>query len=187
MYPCAIQTSCRFMSENYLLQLFAYLLPAVVTGTVAFYFFRLHTKNEEGRRRFLLHKNVQKNTLPLRLQAYERMILFLERMELPSLVVRVAPHGKNKQDYENLLIKQIENEFEHNLTQQLYMSETCWNVIKTAKNATLQTIRSAGMSETDSPNKLREILLNLTFDKPSPAATALAYLKKEAGELWQAF
>jgi hypothetical protein len=172
------------MSGDQILQLFAYLMPAVVTGAVAFYFFRLHTRNEEGRRRFLLHKDSQKETLPVRLQAYERMALFLERIALNSLVVRVAPKSKSKSDYENLLIKQIETEFEHNLSQQIYMSDECWNIIKTAKNATIQIIRSAGMSETDSPDKLREDILNQTMEKQSPSNTALAYVKKEVSELW---
>ena len=72
------------MSGEGILQLFGFLLPAVVTGVVAFYFFKLHTKNEDGRRRFLLHKDTQKNTLPIRLQAYERMALFLERISIAS-------------------------------------------------------------------------------------------------------
>src|SRR5690606_18718222 len=167
-----------------ILQLFAYLLPAVVTGLVAFYFFRLHTRNEEGRRRFLLHKEAQKDTLPVRLQAYERMALFLERIALNSLVVRVAPKGKDKSAYENLLINQIETEFDHNLSQQIYMSEQCWNIIKTAKNATIQIIRSAGMCQTDSPAPLREDILNQTLEKPSPSGTALASVKREVAELW---
>ncbi|RIV68619.1 hypothetical protein [Flagellimonas aequoris] len=172
------------MNGDQILQLFAYLMPAVVTGAVAFYFFRLHTRNEDGRRRFLLHKDSQKETLPVRLQAYERMALFLERIALNSLVVRVAPKTKSKSDYENLLIKQIETEFEHNLSQQIYMTDECWNIIKTAKNATIQIIRSAGMSQTDSPDKLREDILNQTMEKQSPSQTALAFVKKEVSELW---
>lgn len=172
------------MSGDDILQLFAYLMPAVVTGAVAFYFFRLHTRNEDGRRRFLLHKDSQKETLPVRLQAYERMALFLERIAINSLVVRVGPKGKSKRDYENLLINQVETEFEHNLSQQIYMSEECWNIIKAAKNATIQIIRSAGMSETDSPDKLREDILNQTMEKQSPSNTALAFVKKEVSELW---
>lgn len=172
------------MTESGIFQLFGFLLPSVVTGVVAFYFFRLHTRNEEGRRRFLLHKDSQKNTLPIRLQAYERMALFLERISLPSLVVRVAPKSTNKNDYENLLIKSIENEFEHNLSQQIYMTDECWNIIKAAKSATIQMIRKAGMSESDSSDKLREDILNETMDKPSPSATALSYVKKEIGDLW---
>ena len=172
------------MTGEEIFQLFAYLLPAVVTGVVAFYFFRLHTRNEEGRRRYLLHKDSQKNTLPIRLQAYERMALFLERIAIPSLVVRVGPQSKDKGAYESLLIKSIENEFEHNLSQQIYMTDECWNIIKAAKSATIQMIRKAGMSESDSADKLREDILNETMEKSSPSATALAYVKKEIGELW---
>ncbi len=172
------------MSGEQILQMFGFLLPAVVTGVVAFYFFKMHTKNEDGRRRFLLHKDSQKNTLPIRLQAYERMALFLERISIPSLVVRVAPKSSDKNEYENLLIKSIENEFEHNLSQQIYLSDECWNIIKAAKSATIQMIRKAGMSETDSADKLREDVLTETMDKQSPSATALSFVKKEIGELW---
>ena len=172
------------MSGDDILQLFAYLLPAVVTGAIAFYFFRLHTRNEEGRRRFLLHKDSQKETLPVRLQAYERMVLFLERIAINSLVVRVAPKGQDKSNYENLLIKQIENEFDHNLSQQIYMSDECWNIIKAAKNATIQIIRAAGMSQADSADKLREDILNQGMEKQSPSTTALTFIKKEIAELW---
>lgn len=172
------------MTGDQIYQMFAYLLPAVVTGAVAFYFFRLHTKNEEGRRRYLLHKDSQKNTLPIRLQAYERMALFLERISIPSLVVRVKPLSANKMDYENLLIKNIENEFEHNLSQQIYLTDECWSVIKASKNATIKAIRSAAMSQSETADKLREDILNETMDKQSPSATALAYVKKEISELW---
>ena len=172
------------MSGDGIFQLFAYLLPAVVTGAIAFYFFRLHTRNEEGRRRFLLHKDAQKDAMPIRLQAYERMALFLERISIPSLVVRVAPKSADKNAYEQLLIRSIENEFDHNLSQQIYMSDDCWNIIKAAKNATIQSIRKAGMSESDSADKLREDVLNETMDKQSPSATALAYVKREIGEIW---
>ncbi len=172
------------MSGDEIFQLFAYLLPAVVTGIVAFYFFREHTKNEDGRRRFLLQKDTQSNTLPIRLQAYERMALFLERIAIPSLVVRVAPKSADKSDYENLLIRNIENEFDHNLSQQIYITDECWNIIKAAKSATIQAIRKAAMSESDSADKLREDILNDTMDKPSPSATALSFVKKEIGELW---
>jgi hypothetical protein len=172
------------MTGDQIFQLFAYLLPSVVVGAIAFYFFRMHTNNEEGRRRFLLHKDTQKNTLPIRLQAYERMALFLERISIPSLVVRVGPKSANKNEYESLLVKTIENEFEHNLSQQIYISDDCWNIIKAAKSATIQMIRKTAMSETDSADKLREDILNATMDKQSPSATALSFVKREIGGLW---
>jgi len=172
------------MNSDQIFQLFAYLIPSVVTGAIAFYFFRMHTNNEEGRRRFLLHKDSQKDTLPVRLQAYERMSLFLERIAIPSLVVRVSPQSDDKNAYENLLIKSIETEFDHNLSQQIYMTDECWNVIKAAKSATIQMIRKAAMSNTETADKLREDILNETMDKTSPSATALSFVKKEIGDLW---
>lgn len=172
------------MNSDQIFQLFAYSIPSVVTGAIAFYFFRMHTNNEEGRRRFLLHKDSQKDTLPVRLQAYERMALFLERIAIPSLVVRVSPQSDDKNAYENLLIKSIETEFDHNLSQQIYMTDECWNVIKAAKSATIQMIRKAAMSNTETADKLREDILNETMDKTSPSATALSFVKKEIGDLW---
>lgn len=87
--------------------------------------FDLHTKNEERRRRFLLNKEAQKDALPLRLQAFERMVLFLERINPTKLLIRLTPFSSDKNDYENYVIAQIEQEFEHNLSQQIYMSDEC--------------------------------------------------------------
>ena len=168
-----------------IIALLSYTLPAVVTGVVAYYFFDLHTKNEEGRRRYLLHKEAQKNALPLRLQAFERMTLYMERINPTKLLIRIAPLSQDKNDYENLIIAQIEQEFEHNLTQQIYMSDECWTIIVTAKNATIQMIRKANMSDrVDSADKLREVLLNDLMEKQSPSNEALAYIKNEVGQLW---
>ena len=169
--------------EKEVLQLFAYAIPTIITGVIAYYFFNSHTKNEDGRRRFLLHKDAQKDTLPIRLQAYERMTLFLERINPSKLLIRVAPESPDKNKYEALLISSIENEFEHNLSQQIYISEECWNIIKSAKNATIQLIRKSNMNVT-SAEKLRETVLSELIDKQSPSNAALAYIKTEVSMLW---
>ena len=173
------------MDFTQIITLLSYTLPAIVTGLVAYNFFNLHTKNEEGRRRYLLNKEAQKEALPLRLQAYERMTLFLERISLTKLLIRIAPISENTNDYENLVIAHIEQEFEHNLTQQIYMSDECWSIITTAKNATIQMIRKANRTEgIDTVDKLRELLLNDLLEKQSPSNAALAYIKNEVGQLW---
>ena len=173
------------MDTTKIIELLSYTLPAIVTGLVAYYFFDLHTKNEEGRRRYLLNKEAQKNALPLRLQAYERMSLYMERINPTKLLIRIAPISNDKIDYENLIITHIEQEFEHNLTQQIYMSDECWTIIVTAKNATIQMIRKANMSErVDNADKLREVVLSDLMEKQSPSNAALAYIKNEVGQLW---
>ena len=171
------------MNATKIIELLAYTLPALITGVVAYYFFELHTKNEEGRRRYLLNKEAQKNALPLRLQAFERMTLYLERINPTKLLIRITPISSNKNDYENYIISQIEQEFEHNLSQQIYMSNDCWTIIVTAKNATIQMIRKANMSErVDSADKLREVILSDLMDKQTPSNAALSFLKNEVNE-----
>lgn len=174
------------METTRIIELLFYVLPAVVTGGVAYYFFSMHTKNEEGRRRYLIHKEAQKNAMPLRLQAYERLVLFLERINPSKLLIRISPQSSNKFDYEEYVIAQIEQEYEHNLTQQIYISAESWDIVTTAKNTTIQMIRKANMSEkVDSANKLREVILTDLFDKQSPSSVAIAYLKNEVSEMWQ--
>jgi len=173
------------MDSTKLIELLSYTFPAIITGLVAYYFFNLHTKNEEGRRRYLLNKDAQKDSLPLRLQAFERMTLFLERINPGKLLIRISPNSEDKNDYENWLISTIEQEFEHNLTQQIYMSDECWTVIVSAKNATIQLIRRTNRSEiVDTANKLREVIMNDLMDKQSPSSVALSYIKNEVKHLF---
>jgi hypothetical protein len=173
------------MSTDKLLELLFTALPTIIVAVLAYFFFQNYFESENRRRRYILHKESQKSTLPLRLQAYERLSLFLERIDPTRLLVRVSPASNDKTEYENNIIAQIEMEFEHNLTQQVYVSAECWNVIVTAKNATIQTIRKTNMSpRIDSANKLREELLTDLFEKQSPSSIALAHLKLEVSELW---
>ena len=171
--------------ESQILNLIMYTIPSIIMGLIAFYFFREHIKNEDGRRRFLLKKDLQVNTVPMRLQAYERMVIFLERITPSKLLIRVTPMSTNKENYESLLIQSIEQEFEHNLSQQIYISDKCWNIITASKNATIQLIRKASLLEkTDSANKLREVLLTEMMDRLAPTDAALSYIKEEVSDLW---
>ncbi|MCB0398679.1 MAG: hypothetical protein KDD26_03475 [Winogradskyella sp.] len=171
--------------EQQLLNLLMYTIPTLVTGAIAYLFFREHIDNENNRRHFIIKRDLQKESYPLRLQAYERMSLFLERIKPQKLLTRVNPTSSNKEDYENLLVATIEQEFEHNLTQQVYVSDQCWSIILAAKNATIQLIRKANMNEkTDSADKLREVVLTELIDKPAPSNAALSYIKEEISEMW---
>ena len=173
------------MNPERIIDLFLFAIPTMITGFIAYYFFKEHTKNEDGRRRYLLHKDMQVNSMPLRLQAYERMAIFLERITPSKLLIRVAPLSSNKEDYEALIIASIEQEFEHNLSQQIYLTDDCWNIICAAKNATIQLIRKASLLEkTDTANKLREVVLTEMMEKRAPSDAALSFIKQEVSEMW---
>lgn len=181
-----IKNNFKFtMDSTRIIELISYSLPTLIMAFVAYSFFELYTKNENAKRNYLIKKESKPDTLSLRLQAYERMTLFLERINPSQLLVRITPISENKTDYQNYVIAQIEQEYEHNLTQQIYVSEECWSGITTAKNATIQMILLAAKNEkiTDA-NQLREIILNDLLTKPSPSSVALAFLKNEVSQLW---
>ena len=173
------------MDTERVIDLFLYTIPSIVTGLIAYYFFKEHIKNEDGRRRFLLKKDMQVNALPLRLQAYERLTLFLERITPSKILIRISPKSSNKESYESLLILTIEQEFEHNLSQQIYVSDRCWSITIAAKNATIQLIRKASLLEkTDTADKLREVILTEMMERRPPSDAALSFIREEVSDLW---
>lgn len=191
MFICAVSKNILclpkpiYFMEDRIFDMIISFVPAIITGGIAYFFFRDHMQNEDRRRRYLLHKDAQKEALPVRLQAYERLSLFLERIKPPKLLVRVAPIGNDKDEYERLLISNIEQEFDHNLSQQIYMSDQCWSIIVAAKNSTIQLIRKSSLSDkVTSADKLREVVLTELMEQEAPSNAALSYIKKEVGGLW---
>lgn len=173
------------MDSTKLIELASYTFPAIITGLVAYYFFNAYFKDQQNTRRWLLQKDNRKDTLPLRLQAYERMTLLMERINPSQLLVRIAPISDDKNEYANYVIAQVEQEFEHNLAQQIYISDECWSIITAAKNATIQIIRLAVKNEkVADANQLREVILSDLLEKTSPSNAALAFIKNEVGQLW---
>jgi hypothetical protein len=168
------------MNTDKIIELAFYTLPALITGAVAYYSFQTFTESDEKRRRLNLLKENQKQALPLKLQAYERLALLLERINPAKLLIRVAPSSDDKVHYQHLLIQHIEQEYEHNLTQQIYVSDECWLMISTAKNTIIQNIRKTTMSvDVANSDKLREAILSNLLEGESATTIALSYLKTE--------
>ena len=166
-----------------ILGLMVYCIPALVTGVIAFLFFREHTDNENNRRNFILKESIQKESLPIRLQAYERLTLFLERISPQNLLKRVSPISQEVEDYKSLIIQTVEQEYEHNLSQQIYVSEPCWRIVSAAKNSTIQTIVSFKNKDVTSANNIRPLLLDILLNNEVTAEMALNFLNEEVSIL----
>ena len=152
-----------------LLQILSYCLPSVIVAAIAYLLFQQYFKNEDRARQW-----------PLRLQAYERLTLLLDRTSPQKLALRVAPASQDKMAYELLLIEHINAEYEHNITQQIYVSSDLWNVILISKNTTLQIIHRIATDETiTDAQKLREAIITEFTNKPSPSNHATAHLVSE--------
>lgn len=173
------------MDSTKIIEILAYTIPSLITGGVAYFLFNSHFKDQLNTRRWLIQKENQKSALPLRLQAYERMALLMERIQPSQLMVRINPISTDKNDYENYVIAHIEQEFEHNIAQQIYVSDQCWAIVTTAKNAIVQMIRTAAKNEkVTNADELRTFVISELITKNSPISTALAFIKNEVSELW---
>lgn len=173
------------MDATTITEIIGYTIPSLITGAVAYYLFDAHFTDQQNTRRWLLQKDNQSAILPVRLQAYERLTLLMERINPSQLMVRVSPLSQDKEEYRNFVIAQIEQEFEHNLAQQIYVTEKCWFIIVTAKNATIQLIRLATINENvKDADGVRETVIRDLLEKQSPSSAALAFIKNEVGELW---
>src|SRR5690606_18732338 len=82
-------------------------------------------------------------TLPLRLQAYERLTLFIERINPTNMLVRVHVSGTTVRELQQFLVDEIRTEHQHNITQQLYVSAQAWAVVSRIKEDSIGMINSA--------------------------------------------
>jgi hypothetical protein len=168
------------METDKWIELAMYTLPAVVTGGIAYLMMQKFVNLDENRRKFQLLRDNQKQALPIRLQAYERMALFLERINPLKLMIRVATFGNDTADYMNLLIQNIEQEYEHNVTQQIYLSDEAWVMVVNAKNAIIQNLRNlAADSEIKDADQYRMKVLSSLMETESASQLALEFLKSE--------
>lgn len=136
-------------------------------------------QSERERRSFELRLKYSENILPNKLQAYERMTLFLERIRPSSLIRRVTPTDDNK-SYEFTLIETIQTEFEHNLAQQLYINPNSWKIILSAKNATQLLIKNTIEAMKDSSiQEIQEEIIKQSMEDASPSSAAILYLQKD--------
>jgi hypothetical protein len=172
------------MDLEKIFELLFYTIPAIVSGAVAYYFFLAHTKNEERKLQLTLLKENKSASLPIKLQAYERMTLFLERINPVKLLVRISSVNDNKEAYVNSILNTIDQEFEHNLTQQIYMSAKCWNVIIASKNATIQLLKMVAEDNSiTTAQHYREAVLKRLVNTSIPSETAIAFIKNEVMEI----
>ena len=163
-----------------LITFFTAILPAFLVGLIAFVFFRFFFKEQDKIRFHEIRAKNRKERISYLLQASERLTLFLERISPQQLLLRVSPVGQEKEAYEMLLNRTIAQEFDHNITQQLHVSDNCWKAIVAAKNTIQQQITEMSKSESiENAQQLREALLNYYIKHPIPTEVGLSFIKQE--------
>jgi DNA primase len=165
-----------------LIEFIKILVPASVVLYGAYLLVRMFIQKEVSLKTLEVRGKSMQTLLPNRLQAYERMALFLERISPQNLLVRLSTAGMTSKEFHQLLLSEIRNEYNHNVAQQVYMSEEVWNLIKNAKEDLILSINDAAgemnleSTSLDLSRKIFEKSINKQVD---PIAHALTELKKE--------
>ncbi|RUT78916.1 hypothetical protein [Ancylomarina longa] len=173
---------------NYIEEISKYLLPSLVVFATAYLVMREFLRREEKKAKLevLLHTN--KETIPIRLQAYERLILFLERIHPESIIIRENEAGLNNKQLQQKLLTAIRTEFEHNLSQQIYVSPKLWMHIKNAKESIIQLVNAEAMQllATDSSLSLSKAVIESHMQQQnSVLEIAKTELKEEISLIWK--
>lgn len=158
------------------------LLPASLVLYAVYLTVRSFVHRELESKRMEIRARSIETILPNRLQAYERMCLFLERISPPNLLLRLNNPGYTAREFHKLLLDEIRNEYNHNVSQQIYMSDEVWNMIRNAKEDLTILINeaSAGLEGEATALDLSRRIFELTLEKKvEPISHALVELKKE--------
>ena len=161
-------------------------IPSLIVFLAVYFTFRQY--HQQQTRLYLLESKKIKDqiTIPLRLQAFERLMLLSERIDFMDLALRLKTPGTNARELQAAMLVAVQQEYEHNLTQQLYISAELWQVLMAAKAKTMDMISLAGdgLHESSTSEDFTQTLFNqVSTENSLPSQIAKKAIKTEAS-LW---
>jgi len=165
-----------------LIELLKLTIPAAAVLYGIYLVVRTFVVRDLETRRLEVRARSIETVLPARLQAYERICLLLERLSPQHLMLRVLPGGMNAREYQRLLLEEIRNEYNHNVSQQVYMSEQVWGLVRNSKEYLTLMINEAVSElapEATGLDLARRVMEKNSAHQVDPFGHALSELKKE--------
>jgi hypothetical protein len=172
---------------NLLLDILKYTVAGIGIVYIAFYLFKPYLDKSNNLQLLDLKKSINSQTLPLRLQAYERLVLFTDRINPANLLIRLHGSGYTAAELHSLIVADIRNEYQHNVTQQIYVSDHAWAVTKRVKEDTLSLVNNAvkALPETATGLDLGRFILNhLSRLEENPYDIATNLIRKDLEDLF---
>lgn len=164
------------------------LLSVGVTGLIFYKVVQTYFDNQQKTQMLQMkideHKESLKVVTPIRLQAYERMALYLERISPNSLILRTFRPGMDIKALQVAMTKNIRDEWEHNLSQQVYLSAESWNRIREAKEEMINLINGSAVklpADAD-PSSLAGAIFESCAKSKIPTDEAIEFMKQEIQE-----
>ena len=171
-----------------LLELLKYTIPAIIVLISSYLIVNKFLVSQMQRKQLAIFKDSQDVTLRLRLQAYERLTLFIERISQRQIIPRVYDSSMTVRDLQQAIILTINAEYEHNLAQQIYVSRNVWETVKGVKEQEMNMVSTIARTlNPDAPARdLHARLLEVVAaaeDKDLPTDIALMIIKEEASKV----
>ncbi|MCX2453071.1 hypothetical protein OQX61_17475 [Pedobacter sp. PLR] len=172
--------------ESLLIEVVPITVAGVVTVSVGYYLIK-NDIDKYFRLRFAGKKEEQTQIFSLRLQAHERLIVFVERINPANLFLRLYTSGISVKDLQALVSNEIRSEYQHNVTQQLYVSERVWNVIRKLKDDTLAMVNHGAQglpAHATGMDLSKKVLQHMTEIADNPYDLTLDLIKKDIHQLF---
>lgn len=169
------------------LDILKYILPSLVVLLTAYVVLRKQSATEAARQVFELKKNQLATISPVRLRGYERIALLLDRTIPENLVLSMDLPHMTAIELQTQLLERIRMEFDHNASQQIYVSNELWMLVKLTKESLLQLVNTcAATLDHNAPAlKLAEIFISAYNYTPNPPTEqAMTRLKEEIQQLF---
>lgn len=162
-----------------------YSIAGLVIVFVAYLLFKKHLNTHKNA--FKTDKDLPiREVSPLKIQAYERMILFIERINPANLLLRLHLAGMSAVEMQNLILSEVRAEYQHNITQQLYFSQEAWGIIKRVKDDTINLVNQSVAklpAEASAVDLSKIIFSKLSELEETPYDIALSVLVQDFQEL----
>ncbi len=173
---------------TFLAEIVKYTISGIMIFFAAWYFIRPLLVQNLNFQRVELKKASIQHTLPLRLQAYERSVLFIERINPSNLFIRLQSPGMTAIQLHQLVLAEIRAEYQHNISQQIYVSDVSWTVVKRIKDETIGIVSSALNSlpaEASAMDLSKSVLTHLAnLESENPYDVALSLIKRDIQNLF---
>lgn len=163
------------------LEILKYILPALIVFATVYFMMKRYLDMQYSSQVLKFKQEQAKSTLPVKLKAYERMAMFCERISLDNLSYRLSSQNLDAKSMGNAMLIAIQQEFEHNMSQQVYISEKLWEIITLAKDQ-MQNIITTAASDPNVTTTSALVQKAIDLEKEmggSPVRTAKKAIKKE--------
>ena len=163
------------------------LIPAGLVLVTAVFMLKKIAERDVRNLNIEMKRDRQKHLLPLRLDAYQRLVLFCERINPNALVMRMHNPGLPAMVFQQKLLQAIREEYDHNVAQQIFISAEAWDVVSRAKEETIKMINMAGKdcSQTAIADELAQKIFEIGSQLEAfPTDIAVKGLKQELHKMF---